>query len=103
MTDEELTPEQAVREKIVSETAEIGWREMMREFAGGKTLRVDNDLDLIEVAYQMHRDNAPALAGWLKARQVRPVSDDEARRWYDEDRTVWGTVVKPWVLVQLEK
>jgi hypothetical protein len=103
MTDEELTPEQAIRGKIVSETAQIGWREMMREFAGGRTLLVAADLDMIEVAYQMHQDNAPLLAGWLKAEQVRPVSDDEARQWYDGDQTVWATVVKPWVLVQLEQ
>ena len=103
MSDDDLTPEEAIRGKIVSETAQIGWREMMREFAGGRTLIVTADLDMIEVAYQMHQDNAPLLAGWLKAEQVRPVSDNEAQQWYDGDETVWATVVKPWVLVQLEQ
>lgn len=101
MVDEELTPEQALRGKIVSETAQLGWPELMREFAGGRTLWVGPELDIIEVAYQLNRDNAPQVAGWIKSEQLRPVSDDEARQWYEGDQTVWASVVKPWVLVQL--
>lgn len=101
MTDETPVPEDTVRSKIVSETAKVGWRELMREFAGGRTLMVHSELDVIEVAYQLHMDNAALVALWLKAEQVRPVSDDEAGLWYEGDRLVWASVVKPWVLVQL--
>ncbi|RLA12721.1 MAG: DUF2288 domain-containing protein [Gammaproteobacteria bacterium] len=101
MTDETPVPEDTVRSKIVSETAKVGWRELMREFAGGRTLMVHSELDVIEVAYQLHMDNAALVALWLKADEVRPVSDDEAGLWYEGDRLVWASVVKPWVLVQL--
>lgn len=101
MTEEAAIPEEIVRRSIVSETAKIGWKELMREFAGGKTLLVDHQLDMVEVAYQLHRDNTAYFADWLEAEQVRQVSDDEARQWYDGDVTVWACVIRPWVLIQL--
>ncbi len=103
MTDEDNSPEQTMRNKIIRETAKIAWRELMRQFAGGNTLVVAGELDVIEVAYQLHQDNATQVAHWLKAEQVRPVSDGEAGQWYEEDRLVWASVVKPWVLVQLHE
>ena len=101
MTDEAAVPEEIVRGRIVSETAKIGWKELMREFAGGTTLLVDHELDMVEVAYQLHRDNSAHFADWLETGQVRQVSDDEARQWYDGDVKVWACVIRPWVLIQL--
>ncbi len=88
------------RAQILSETAEIGWQELARHFAAGDTLAVDPALDLIEVAFQLHQDNATQLAGWLSEGLVAPVSDELAQRWFNHDQLVWTCVVKPWVLVQ---
>ena len=88
------------RAQILGETAEIVWSELARHFAAGDTLAVDPDLNLIEVALQLHQDNAALLAGWLAEGLVAPVSDELAQRWFKEERWVWTCVVKPWVLVQ---
>ncbi|MCG2634255.1 MAG: DUF2288 domain-containing protein [Gammaproteobacteria bacterium] len=101
MTHDSPTPEQIARGRILSETAKLGWGELMREFASGKTLTVDTRLDLVEVAYQLEQDNSALVAQWLEAKQIRPVGDDEARQWYEQDQTVWACVVKPWILIQV--
>ena len=89
-----------IRAQILAETAEIGWTELARHFAAGDTLAVSSDLDLIEVALQLHQDNAVQLAGWLAEGLVAPVSDELAKRWFSDETLVWTCVVKPWVLVQ---
>ena len=61
---------------------------------------VDPTLDLVEVAYQMQQDNAEQIEQWMLGHQIRQVSNDEARRWYNDDAALWACVVKPWVLIQ---
>ena len=103
MTSIEPAPEETTRDRVIGETAKIAWRELMREFAGGKTLLVDAALDMVEVACQFDQDNAAQVAVWLDQEQVRAVSDDEARQWHEADQTVWACVVKPWILIQVVK
>ncbi|MBL4622304.1 MAG: DUF2288 family protein, partial [Immundisolibacteraceae bacterium] len=71
-----------------------------RHFAAGDTLAVDPNLDLIEVALQLHQDNASQLAGWLAEGLVAPVTDELAQQWFSDNQLVWTCVVKPWILVQ---
>ena len=100
MTDPGITSHELQRGKINSETARIAWKELQRYFAGGFTLVVDPALDLVEVAYQMQQDNAEQIEQWMLGHQIRQVSNDEARRWYNDDAALWACVVKPWVLIQ---
>ena len=88
------------RLKINSETARIRWSELQRYFASGRTRLVDEDLDLIEVAIQIHQDNADKVQRWMGDGKIRLVSDEEALQWLEGDIEVWACVVKPWVLVQ---
>lgn len=89
-----------VRGKLNSETARLPWAELQRYFAGGYTLLVDQQLDLIEVAFQFQQDNSQQVEQWLGQELVRQVKNDEARRWYNDAAELWACVVKPWVLVQ---
>lgn len=91
---------QLVRAKINSETAQIPWKELQRFFASGKTLYLEAKLDLVEVAFAFHQDDAKQVEQWLNSEQVSGVSTEQAKRWIDEDRSVWAVVVKPWVLIQ---
>ena len=47
-----------IRAKINSETAKIPWKELQRFFAGGNTLLVATELDLVDVACAFHQDEA---------------------------------------------
>ena len=89
-----------LRAKINSETAKIPWRELQRFFAAGKVMLVAQELDLVEVAYAMQQDNVEQVTRWTDEFKLFPVSDDQARRWHDDDASLWAVVVKPWVLVQ---
>ena len=59
--------------------------------------------DLVAAALVVARDDRDELEARIKSGGVRPVPDDQARRWYDSDAIVWAVVVSPWVLVQEEE
>ena len=89
-----------VRSKLIAETAKIPWRELQRFFAGGKALYVIPDVDLIEVGCEITADNTATVNAWMETGQLGPVSDEQAREWFEANAVVWATVVRPWVLVQ---
>lgn len=86
--------------KLNLETSRIAWSELLRFFAGGYAIYVDNHLDLLEVAAQLAVDNKTQVEAWLNNQQIGLVSDVTAKTWLAEYREVWAVVVKPWVLVQ---
>lgn len=89
-----------IRAKINSETAKIPWRELQRFFAQGKVMLVAADLDLVDVAFAVQQDEVEQVKSWTDAAQLNPVSDDQARSWFEANVSLWAVVVKPWVLVQ---
>lgn len=100
MKQPEITNEQLIRGKLNSETARIAWKELQRYFAGGYTLFVDDQLDLIDVAYQFHQDNAAQIEQWLGEQRLKQVTNQQARQWFNDDAVLWACVVSPWVLIQ---
>lgn len=96
----ELDPNDENTRKIIKETARIPWQELQRFFAAGQAIEVDEELDLVYVAKQFTDDNATMIKTWMKANQVGLVSDSNAAQWYQDNTSVWATVVLPWVLVQ---
>ena len=100
MTDPDITDPELIRGKIISETAQIPWKDLQRHFAGGKTLLVDGQLDLIEIAFQFTQDNAQQVEQWLNETLVKPVSNEQAQQWFDTDAALWACVVRPWILIQ---
>mgnify|MGYP001823478814 FL=1 len=97
MNDSETTD---LKVKLNLETARLPWADLARYFAGGRLVRVAPDMDLLAVAAAVAEDHSTQISAWLEAGLVRPVSDDEARRWHETGAALWAVVVKPWVLVQ---
>lgn len=93
-------PLEILRAKLNGETAKVSWAEMERHHARGVVVRVAGDLDLVEVAVAMARDDGAAVGRWLQTGRLGKVSDDEARDWLARDPVLWSVVVAPWVLVQ---
>lgn len=91
---------ESIRARINSETAKISWSELQRFFAQGKVMLVAMDLDLVDVAFAVQQDEVEQVKAWTDAEQLGPVSDHQARSWFDEDLSLWAVVVKPWILVQ---
>ena len=96
MNDEEVD----LDERINLETGVIAWSELVRHFARGVVLVVENPLDLVDVAACLACDDTQLLEGWLNSGKVRRASDDDARDWTAREPEFWCTVTAPWVLVQ---
>ncbi|WP_151448983.1 DUF2288 domain-containing protein [Lacisediminimonas profundi] len=94
------TNEALLHAKLNQETAAIPWSELTRWFASGMVIAVSPELDLIEVAAAMTRDDTAAFSDWISGQRVAKVTDEQARAWLEQDLQVWAVVVKPWILVQ---
>jgi hypothetical protein len=88
------------RAKVNLETSRIAWKELQRFFAGGTAIYVSNELDLVEVAFQISEDNQAQVMQWLSSGQIGKVADEQALAWFEADAEVWAVVVSPYVLVQ---
>ena len=94
--------DEETRVRILAETAKIAWKELQRYFAQGIVVMVKPGLDLVDVAYEVTRDNEEQVKRWMEAGKLQNVSDDQAREWLQANALMWAVVVKPWVLVQPE-
>ncbi len=88
------------RAQVNMETAQIGWRELQPYFARGATVVVGESLDLVDVAFQISKDNKAQVAHWLESGQIGKVTDEQALAWYEANALLWAVVARPYVLVQ---
>ena len=86
--------------KLNLETAPIAWTELQRFFATGVVFRVDNSIDMVEVAVHISNDDRAKVEQLLGSGQLARVSDEFALKWFETDATLWSVVVKPYILVQ---
>ena len=93
-TDEELF------QALNLETAQIGWEELQRQFAGGRLIKVSGDLDLVKTAMNFVRDDKEIIEKWISEEKIMPASDKDAHSWNKSQAHFWSIVVAPWVLVQ---
>ena len=63
-------------------------------------IRVDEDLDLVEVATCLANDDKTAVEGWISAGLVEHLGMATAKRWAERHPELWAVVVAPWVVVQ---
>jgi len=89
--------------KLVQETATMHWSALQRYFASGMVLYVAVDLDLVDIACELSRDNKDTLKPLIDNNRLAPVTDEQALSWFAEDVQLWTLVVRPWVLVQIAK
>jgi len=82
------------------ETARIAWKELQRFFASGVVIAVSQELDLVDVAFQISEDNAAQVTEWMTTGLIGKVSDEQAKEWHESDAVVWAVVTSPYVLVQ---
>lgn len=100
MVDIDPEDDAQLRAYFHSETAQIPWSELQRYFAQGIVLQVDPELDLVEVAFQLARDNRDCFEAWIAEQKIAHVQDTQAQVWVESEATVWAVVAAPWVLVQ---
>jgi len=92
--------EMPLRERLNAETGVLSWEELTPHFARGVVLRVSPDVDLIEVAESVIRDDKKAIEALMSSGGIRRATDDDARGWVAREPSFWSVVSAPWVLVQ---
>ena len=94
LSDEELL------QRLNGETAQLPWKELESHFARGVVVRVDSELDLIDVAVSFTRDDRDSVETLMSEGKIARATDDDAMRWSEQQSTFWAIVVAPWVLIQ---
>ncbi|WP_227519789.1 DUF2288 domain-containing protein [Mangrovitalea sediminis] len=89
-----------LREKLNQETSRIRWVELQPFYARGQVVHVATDMNLLDAAMAVARDDRQQVELWMADGSVAGVSDEQARSWFDGDAELWTVVVAPWVLVQ---
>ena len=95
--------DEVLHAKLTLETAKMEWKELERFFASGSLISISPELDMVEVAVRVANDDKTAVAQWLTEGRVAKVSDEQALSWSESEIVLWTVVVKPWILVQVEK
>ncbi len=95
---DEIEPD--LRARLNAETAKLVWPELERHFARGAVIRIDQSLDLIDVAVSISEDDKKKVEAWMKAGLVDHPSMVEAKDWVERQPDFWSVVVAPWVLIQ---
>ncbi len=88
------------REHFEREVGQIGFDELQKHFAKGILIEVSGKLDIIEVALQIHADNANQIQHWLDNEQLVRAHDEHAKTWMANSTVFKAVTVAPWVLVQ---
>jgi len=95
-----MTEQKYQVQDLHAQTARTGWQEIEKHFARGVVIRVDGDLDLVEVATCLANDDKTAVEGWMRSGQVEHLGMATAKRWAECQPELWAVVVAPWVVVQ---
>ena len=98
--NDEVSDAELLRAKLNAETAVIGWMELQRQHAAGKVIQVKAELDLVDVAVQLTKDNGAQIDEWIKSGDIEAVQDAQAAEWVVVNQQLWAIVISPWVLVQ---
>lgn len=89
-----------MKQKLHEETALIAWKELQRFFAQGIVMWVHEDHDLVEIGTFIAQDQVIEIEALMESSKFAVVSDDQAKKWFDQDISLWSLVVAPFVLVQ---
>ncbi len=95
-----MTSKSYTAQDLHTETARISWSELEMHFARGVAIRVDSELDLVEVAVSFANDSKQSVEHWTNAGQLELLPIDIAKDWNIRNPELWAVVVAPWVLVQ---
>ncbi len=83
MAEPDPERENLLRAEYLSQTARIHWHELL--------LRAED----------LARPRASGrFEQWIAEGSVAPVTEEQARAWYEANPALWAVVAAPWVLVQ---
>ncbi len=89
-----------LKEKLKNEIAPVAWEYLQILFARGVCICVSAELDMVEVAFQISRDNKALVEQWMNEGKLKQIQDHQAAEWFEANTELVTAIVKPWILVQ---
>ena len=100
MNDVSLQTDEELREHLHGETSKLPWTELETHFARGVVFKVEQGLDILDVAIVIARDDKDRLKDWIDTKKVIGVEVEDAKKWHETSASLWSVVVSPFILVQ---
>lgn len=92
----------SVRDKLRNEVMASYWEDLAAHQARGALLMLVPQLDLLDVAEAMAKDDTARMAAWLKGGALSRVSAAQAEQLAEQGELRFQfVVVQPWVLAQV--
>lgn len=88
-----------LQSRLESEVMEVEWDALAPHFARGALVLVDPELPIVMVAMAVGLDLADDVKGWMASGQVKPV-DDQIAAGFSQDDKFRFLIVQPFVLAQ---
>ncbi|GAA3967296.1 DUF2288 domain-containing protein [Allohahella marinimesophila] len=92
--------DQAHLAKLLEQTALIHWDELQVHFARGALIRVAEDINLVETAFSIVKNDTAAVSELQANHQIDGPTDADALLWAEQNPEFWALVIAPWVLIQ---
>ncbi|MFN4262679.1 MAG: DUF2288 family protein [Thioalkalivibrionaceae bacterium] len=86
---------------IEGEAGVAAFDALLRPFARGALLAVDQELDFFTVARAVRDDDTARVHAWLVDGKITHVTDEQAELWQTGGHRFLAVVLAPWVLIQL--
>ena len=93
-------PQQDLHSDLLLQTSKIAWSELQRFFAAGKVFMLVDEMDLVHTATKMVEDDLGFVIALQEQKKIQAITDEQAKKLYQEEAEVWCVVVRPFVLVQ---
>lgn len=98
--DISLQSDKELRAHLHGETSKLPWTELEKHFARGVVFKVEQGLDILDVAIVIARDDKDSLKKWIDTNKVMSVDDEDAKKWNETSASLWSVVIAPFILVQ---
>lgn len=88
-------------ERFKQDLAEVPWKDLRIHLQRDAIIIVAAELDLVEVAEAVARDDKQSVEGWIAAEQLLKPTAEQAEAWEGElEKPFRMLIVQPFILVQ---
>ena len=88
-------------EQFKKDLADVCWRDLRTHVQRDTIITLALELDLVETATAVARDEAERIAAWIAAGQLGKPTAEEIRAWEKQmDKPFRMLIVQPYILVQ---
>ncbi len=92
-----------LRARLAHEIRRVDWTPLGPHAQRGGMILVDPQLDLLEVAVAVARDDSERVGRWMRERQLRKPTEAQIEIWQNETGERFTiAIVQPYVLAQRE-